>query len=175
MIFVNNNLYKLGKVDAIVSNIYLKEINYLGKLIEIYNLSQNKINGINGKKFLVDSGIRINQEVFWRTCHLYPQEDDDFGSPCHFVNFLDRQVFYLISNEKNDLREPKYIWKGNYFEGLNNETYLDFQKKCFDAFVDRVIDFYRSHGNTFFPEEWEDPKINGLANLRGPLEKYLIN
>lgn len=156
-----------------MENVYLKEIEYLGKLRKIYTFSKNKIKNVLSAKFLGEIGIRIILERSWGI--LNPKGDDDFGSPCPFVSFLDRQIFFLISEEKDSSGNPKYVWNGRFFEGLDRETYLEFQKRCFDAFVARSIDFYKSHGNTFYPLDWEDPKTNDLANLRGDLREYLVN
>jgi len=59
-----------------------------------------------------------------------------------------------------------------YFENLP-KPYEEYRKIILASFAERAIDFYKSHGNTFSPADWEDPEINDLANLRGPLEKYL--
>jgi hypothetical protein len=144
-------------------------------LLKAYKKSHNKICSLSSGEFL--EGI-IKRGAY----------EGDGGHTGHYV--LEKGLF-LVNGEWrsypncieffiND-NTHKYIEKitglkgtDGYFENLPQD-YKEYRKIILTSFVERAIDFYKSHGNTFSPADWEDPETNDLANLRGPLEKYLLD
>jgi len=142
-------------------------------LLKAYEESPNKICSLSSKDFLKGIVERGAYEGDRNHTGHYLLKKGLF-----FVNRVWRSYPNCIEFFIND-QAHKYIEKvtglngtDGYFENLP-KSYEEYRKIILASFAERAIDFYRSHGNTFSPRNWEDPKTNDLANLRGSLEKYL--